>query len=408
MIHAFSPDHLLGVAPALLPLLMAICGWLTLRLAQWSSLIPRRPIGIGSWFGWQGYFYAHISDFINYWSRGLLDRLGTIDQIFEQIGPEKIVSHQLARLRPQLDSFIDEVMAGQNRVLWENMPILVKNRFYARTHRMLPRIIDDIVEELGDNVRRMVTYQQLFEFAEKDNPGTLLRVYHTLTLRGFNKLAWLCLYCGLAAGALQLAVAVPLHLLHNETYWLVTAISIGTGFFWLCQNWLQFPLAPVKLGSFTWRSPCSALREQQDRELATLLAETVLSPRNIARTLILGSKSRHAQTIIKKRIAPLMDDLNVRTVAQLTVGPMGYVNLKQSLSDKLTESFMEPFEDEDFNQARGKVLTEFLLTRIEKQPDQLFYQQMKWVLDPLAIAGTCGGFILGGLLGSLQWLLFSL
>ncbi|HEX4939133.1 MAG TPA: hypothetical protein VFX11_10685, partial [Candidatus Kapabacteria bacterium] len=183
---------------------------------------------------------------------------------------------------------------------------------------------------------------------------------------------------------------------------------IGTGFFWLCQNWLQFPLAPVKLGSFTWRSPCSALREQQDRELATLLAETVLSPRNIARTLILGSKSRHAQTIIKKRIAPLMDDLNVRTVAQLTVGPMGYVNLKQSLSDKLTESFMEPFEDEDFNQARGKVLTEFLLTRIEKQPDQLFYQQMKWVLDPLAIAGTCGGFILGGLLGSLQWLLFSL
>lgn len=408
MIHALSPAHLLGYYPILLPVLIALCGWLTLRLAQRSALFPRRLIGIRTWFGWQGHFHGHREDYIAYWSRGLLERLGTLDHVFEHIGPEKIISHQLARLRPQLDSFIDDVMTSQHQVVWENMPILLKNRFYARAHRLLPRIIDDIVEELGDNVRRIITYPQLLHFAEQDQPGTLLAIYHALTRRAFNRLALFCVYLGIAAGCVQLAAAVPLHLLHHPTYWILSGTAIGTFFFWSCQRWIQYPVAPRRLGSFNWRSPYSRLRQQQDRELATLLAETVLSPRNIARTLILGSKSRHAQIIIKKRIGPLLDDLNVRTLTQLTVGPIGFVNLKQALADKLTDSFLEPFEDEDFNQARGKALAEFLLSRIEKQPDTLFYQQMKWVLDPLAIVGTCGGFLLGGMLGGLQGLLLSL
>jgi hypothetical protein len=33
---------------------------------------------------------------------------------------------------------------------------------------------------------------------------------------------------------------------------------------------------------------------------------------------------------------------------------------------------------------------------------------MNWVLNPLAILGTCGGSIVGAFVGSLQWLLLSL
>lgn len=405
---AVSAFHVVDYIPALLPLLMAIAGWITLRLTQWLSLFPRRFIGIPPRMGWQGFFYARRDQFISRWSRHLLEKLGALDQIFEQIGPEKIVSHQLAKLRPQLDSFIDDVMNGQNQVLWENLPILVKNRFYARTHRLLPRIIDDIVEELGDNVRRIISYSQLIEFAEQDNPGTELRIYHALSRRAFRQLTLFCLYAGLAAGGVQLALTLPLHLLHHQTYWLVSGAAIGTAFFWGCQHWIESPRPTVQGWRLVWRTPLSRLRREQDRELATLLAETVLSPRNLARTLILGTRARHAQLIIKKRISPLLDDLNVRTFTQLTLGPIGFVNLKQALADKLTDSFLEPFDDEEFNQSRSKALTEFLHSRIEKQPDQLFYQQMKWILEPQAIAGTCVGFITGGMLGALQWLLLTL
>ena len=404
MIDALSSDHLIGLVPVLLPLLMAVAGWLTLRLAQWAAVWPQRFIGIPPYLGWQGYLFARTEQYITHWSRGLLEKLGTLDQVFEHVGPEKIISHQLSRLRPQVDSFIDEVMTTRNQVLWENLPILVKNRFYARAHRMLPRIIDDIVEDLGDSLRRLVSYPQLLHFAEQDDPGTLQRLYDVLTQRAFDRLARLCAGAGFIAGLAQLGIAWMLNT-PQSLYWILSGATIGIGFFWLCQRWIVTPASPAKIGPLTVRSLTSSLRNQQNRELAELLSQTVLSPRNIARTLVLGGKARHAHIIIKKRIAPLVEEFDVRTFAQLTVGPIGYVNLKQSLAEKLAESFLDPFEDERFNQERGKALAEFLYDRIETLPDQLFFQQMKWTLDPLAIIGTCAGILFGAAMGGLQWIL---
>lgn len=407
MIDALSSDRLIGVVPVLLPLLMALTGWLSLRLAQWSAVLPRHFVGIPPYLGWQGYLFSHLELYVTHWSRGLLEKLGSLDQIFEHVGPEKIISHQLSRLRPQVDSFIDDVMNARNQVLWENLPILMKNRFYARAHRLLPRIIDDIVEDLGDGMRRLVSYPQLLHFAEQDKPGTLLGLYDILTRQAFERLARYCALTGFTAGLLQLAIAWLLNA-QQLAFWALSGMAIGVGFFWLCQRRVHTPQIPTALGPFTRRSLVTHLRPHQDRKLAAYLAQTVLSPRNIARALVLGGKARHAHNIIKRRVAPLVEEFDVRTVAQLTVGPIGYVNLKQSMVDKLAESFLDPFEDERFNQDRAKALEEFLYTRIEKLPDQLFYQQMKWTLDPLAIIGTCAGILIGAAMGGLQWLLLIL
>lgn len=404
MIDALSSDRLIGYIPVLLPLLIALSGWLALRLAQWAAVWPRRFIGLPPYLGWQGYLFSHLELYVTRWSRGLLEKLGTLDQIFEHVGPEKIISHQLSRLRPQVDSFIDDVMASRNQVLWENLPILVKNRFYARAHRMLPRIIDDIVEDLGDSLRRIVTYPQLLHFAEQDAPGTLARFYDLLTRRAFDRLVRFCVTAGFLGGLAQCAAGWLLDARH-PLFWILTGATIGLCFFWLAQRRVNTPVVPTVFGPFTLRSTLNRLRPRQDRDLAEFLSHNILSPRNIARTLVLGGKARHAHIIIKKRIAPLVEELDVRTFAQLTVGPIGYVNLKQSLADKLAESFLDPFEDERFNQERANALAEFLHDRIENLPDQLFYQQMKWTLEPLAIIGTCAGMLLGAGAGGLQWML---
>lgn len=404
MIDALSSDRLIGYVPVLLPLLIALAGWLTLRIAFWAAVLPRRFVGIPPYLGWQGYLFSRLELYITHWSRGLLEKLGTLDQIFEHVGPEKIVAQQLSRLRPQVDSFIDDVMTARNQVLWENLPILLKNRFYSRAHRMLPRIIDDIVEDLGDSLRRIVTYPQLLHFAEQDNPGTLERFYHLLTAQIFQRLIRFCMLMGFVGGLLQ-GVAGCMINSQSPWFWILTGATIGVGFFWLAQRRVNTPAAPTTFGLFTLRSPVNRLRVQHDRALADFLSQTILSPRNIARTLVLGGKARHTHIIVKKRIAPLVEEFDVRTFAQLTVGPIGYMNLKQSMADKLVQSFLDPFEDERFNQDRARALAEFLHDRIEKLPDQLFFQQMKWTLEPLAIIGTCTGVLLGAAAGGLQWAL---
>lgn len=404
MIDALSSDRLIGYAPVLLPLLIALAGWLSLRLALWAAVRPQRFTGIPPYLGWQGLLFSRLEYYVSLWSQGLLEKLGTIDQIFEHVGPEKIISHQLSRLRPQIDSFIDEVMVSHNQVLWENLPILLKNRFYVRAHRMLPRIIDDIVEDLGDSLRRLISYPQLLQFAEQDQPGTLLQFYRLLSDRIFHRLVRFCVAVGFAFGLLQVATGLLLGF-KLPIYWIASAAGLGMCFFWLAQQRIRMPLVPTTIGPFTLRGPINRLRPSQDRALADFLAQTILSPRNIARTLMLGERSHHAHAIIKKRTAPLVEQFNVRTFAQLTVGPIGYVNLKQTLADKLAESFLNPFEDDYFNQERAQVLAEFLHDCIEKLPDQLFFQLMKRTLDPLAIIGTFTGLALGTVAGVLQWIL---
>lgn len=404
MIDALSLDRLIGFVPVLLPLLMALSGWLTLQLARLIAIWPVHFIGWRPWLGWQGYLHSHLEQYITHWSRGLLEKIGSLDQMFEQVGPEKIISHQISRLRPQIDSFIDDAMNRRNQVLWENLPILVKNRFYARAHRMLPRIIDDIVEDLGDGLRRMISYPQLLQFAEQDQPGTLAKLHDLLIRQTYERLVRFCTIAAFVGGMLQLAAAWLLDA-RQPLFWLLTGAGMGLFFFWLAQWRMRTPAVPITFGPFILCSPVHRLRELQNRALAEFLSQNVLSPRNIARTLVLGGKARHAQIIIKKRIAPLVEEFNVRTFAQLTVGPIGYVNLKQSLADKLAESFLEPFEEERFNKERAGVLAEFLHERIGKLPDQLFYQQMKWSLEPLATLATCTGILLGAAAGGAQWML---
>ncbi len=403
---ALSPENLIGYVPVILPLMMAAAGWYVVKVARFLALWPRFFVGIRPVFGWQGYFYANSPLYVNHWSRELFEKLSGLQQIFEYLGPEKIITHQLSSLRPQIDGIIDDVMNEDNEVMWENLPVLVKNRFYMRAHRLLPRIIDDIIEELGDGLTRILSYQRLLEQAEKQNPGTLKQIYDILSRRTFDSIGRFCAIMGFVLGCIQLLIAIMLQIDYIQ-YWVISSALTVFFFFWICQHWIQYPYHPIKWKRWEIRSPYAKFREEQDQELAELLAQQVLSIDNIFNTLLNGSRSRRTHNIIRKRVAILVEDINVRTFVQLTVGPIGYLELKNTLTDKLTDAIIEPLEDEQFNRDRGTLVEHHLRQRFGAMSDSLFYDQLKRILEPLSIIGGIGGFLLGATAGLLQWLLLS-
>lgn len=401
---ALSPENLISYVPVILPLLMAAAGWAVVKVARLLALWPRFFVGIRPMFGWQGYFHASSQLYVNHWSKELFEKASGLQQIFEYLGPEKIITHQLTNLRPQIDGIIDDVMNEDNAVMWENLPVVVKNRFYMRAHRLLPRIIDDIIEELGDGLTRILSYQRLLEHAEKQHPGTLKRIYDILSRRTFNGMAHFCAMLGFGLGCIQLLVAVLLQISHIE-YWVISSALTVFFFFWICQHWIQYPYHPIRIWRWNIRSPYTKFREEQDQELAVLLAQDVLCIRNLFGTLLNGVRSRRTHSIIRKRVSILVEDINVRTFVQLTVGPIGYLELKNTLTDKLTDAIIEPLEDEHFNRERSTLVQHHIHQRLSKLSDSLFYSQLKRIVEPLSIIGGIGGFLLGAMAGFLQWLL---
>ena len=286
-----SSENLISYIPVVLPLLMAAAGWGVVKMARFLALWPRFFVGVRPMLGWQGYFHANSQMYVSHWSKELFEKVSGLQQIFEFLGPEKIITHQLSNLRPQIDGIIDDVMNEDNAVMWENLPVLVKNRFYLRAHRLLPRIIDDIIEELGDGLTRILSYQRLLEHAEKQKPGTLRRIYDILSRRTFNGMAHFCALLGFSLGCIQLLVAMVLQISHLE-YWVISSALTVFFFFWICQHWIQYPYHPITLGRWEIRSPVAKFRPQQDQELAQLLAQDVLSIQNLFNTLLNGSRSR--------------------------------------------------------------------------------------------------------------------
>ncbi|MGC1508739.1 hypothetical protein FT643_02635 [Ketobacter sp. MCCC 1A13808] len=404
MLNAPSSESLIALLPILLPVLLGTAGWGTIKLVRFLAIHPQRFIGIKPYLGWQGYFFTNKNRYIDLWSRGVLEKLGGLQQIFELIGPEKVVTHQLNYLRPQIDGILDQIMSEKNAVLWENLPILIKNRFYARAHRLLPRIIDDIVEELGDGLPRILTYEHLLNFAEKQQPGTLLKLYNILSRKTFNSMGRFCAWMGFILGCIQLVIVT---LTGADSLWfyvLWSAFSVFF-FFWVCQHWIEYPYKPITLGRWKIRSPYAKFRLAQDQELASLLAGTVLSPRNLFGTLLYEGNTRHTHTIIKKQLSVLVEDVNIRTFVQLTLGPIGYVELKSALTDKLTNAIITPLLDEQFNNQRSQIIAVFIRDRLNTISDSTFYTALKNILTPLAIVAGIGGFWIGAAAGFLQWLL---
>jgi hypothetical protein len=230
---------------------------------------------------------------------------------------------------------------------------------------MIPRIIDDIVEEMGDNLDRLVDLPHTFTHHFKQYPQQLNTLYLVLTRAELYRLSW-------TAALLQFFFATLLGYL-----WLWMPSS------WLIPEWtlplrvLLFPFGlamSAMLIAALWQQ--SRLRTNRKHAIASSsrrdlneflcnLTENLLSPVQIARVLITGSKSRHTHLLIKRHVNTVLDDISLRTFSQVALGPEGYAEIKHSLAERIPELYLEALTDARFNAQRCETVSDHLKKQAE-------------------------------------------
>ena len=108
-----------------------------------------------------------------------------------------------------------------------------------------------------------------------------------------------------------------------------------------------------------------------------------------------GDKSDRTKSLIKKHMRPLIDGGVVKTVAQLTVGPEGFVDLKRTIEAKTIEMSLESFEDPTFIKERGVVIEKMFRDRMQAMSSEEFqdllrpaFQEDEWIL--ITVGGALG------------------
>ncbi len=341
---SFSPDAL-ALRPDFcfllgLPLLTAALGWLANRVLLLFLFGPLPAQGL--WH--HGVLAAQPQEPARELALQLARHL-QMAELFRLMEPEKIAAHLGESVAGRLEEYVDGIMAERHAVLWDNLPLLLRQRIYARVRRQLPLVLDNMIDDMAENIEAVVDVQGMTEAVLQQEPGLLSRLYagvlpaeQAFLLRAGAiagllaglAVAWLwCFYPRpswlplLMAVAMALAVALPRRLL------LDACLPGGR------TGWMHRPGASVAPALAGW------------------LSVEVLSLRRLMQLLLSGDRAVRTRAMIRRHLRPLLEAGRVRTTIQLLLGGQGYVDIKQLALDRTVSLTVGSLSDAGFSQDRA-------------------------------------------------------
>ncbi|MEQ9547756.1 MAG: hypothetical protein RIK85_17290 [Marinobacter sp.] len=386
------------VALLTVPLMAAIVGWFTNWLAIQMSFYPVQFIGIGA-IGWQGVIPRKSEKMAHICIDRTLQQFGDLNAVYRKLEPHRIVEQVVAQVNPRLDEYIDEVMYEIQPVLWDNLPLFLRNRIYEWAREQLPSRIESLVEDFGDDLNDLVDLKALLSRELEKHPDLMNRIFQqagSVELRSvINR--------GAIIGGLLGAMLAPLWAKYPEP-WLLPLGGFAVGFLtnWLAINLIFSPLKPRRV--LFWKVQGLFLRRQPEISdvWARLVAEELITVEKVADAMINGSHGDRTRAIIQKHLRPLLDNsVTMKLTAQVTVGMTGYTELKKAMNQKAVLATRDVFGDPAFNRERAPVVAEVLAGQMKSLRPSEFQD----ILRPAFREEEVQLMVVGGLFGAMAGLL---
>ncbi|MFL1465626.1 DUF445 domain-containing protein [Marinobacter sp. DUT-3] len=389
------------VALLSVPLMAAAVGWFTNWLAIQMSFYPVRFIGIGV-IGWQGVIPRKAEKMAHICIDRTLQQFGDLNAVYRKLEPHRIVEQVVAQVNPRLDEYIDEVMYEIQPVLWDNLPLFLRNRIYEWAREQLPSRIESLVEDFGDDLNDLVDLKTLLSRELEHHPDLMNRIFQqagSVELRSvINR--------GAIIGALLGAILAPLWARYPEP-WLLPVGGFAVGFLtnWLAINLIFSPLKPRRI--LFWKVQGLFLRRQPEISdvWARLVAEELITVEKVADAMINGNHGDRTRAIIQKHLRPLLDNsVLMKLTAQVTVGMTGYTELKKAMNQKAVLATRDVFGDPAFNRERAPVVAEVLAGQMKSLRPSEFQDILRPAFREEEIQLMVVGGLFGAVAGILQFI----
>lgn len=390
------PDFWLLVS---MPLVAAVVGWVTNWLAIEMTFRPLEFIGSKRWsLGWQGIIPAKAGKMAGIMVDNSLARLASLSELFQELEPEKIAAHINRNVSMRLEEYIDELMTERNPVLWENVPLMVRNRVYARARRQLPEILDNIVDDMAENIEQLVDLKAMVMRLMQADKRLVVRIFKEVGDAELRFVVNSGAGFGFLFGLFQLAA----YLLHPAD-WLVPLFGFVVGFLtnWLALNIIFRPLEPIWIGSYCWHGLFMKRKTEVADKFSEICARDIINLGNLMTEIMAGSQAHRSKAIIKRHLRPLLESSVMRTAIQITMGAEGYADLKSRVADKALSMSLQTVSDAHFSRERSDVVHRLLRKRMATMSNNEFQQLLRpafkedeWILIMLgAVLGTICGLL---------------
>lgn len=380
----------------------AVVGWFTNWLAIQMSFYPVQFIGFGV-VGWQGVIPRKAEKMAHICIDRTLQHFGDLNSVYQKLEPQRIVQQVLTQVSPRMDEYIDEVMYEVQPVLWDNLPMFVKDRIYQWARQQLPSRIEELVEDFGDDLDDLVDLKALLSRELQHHPDLMNRIFKQAGAVELQSV----INRGALIGALLGALLVPFWISYPQP-WVLPVGGFAIGFItnWLAINLIFAPLRPRRM--LFWKFQGLFLQRQDEISdiWAQLVAEELITVEKVADAMINGRHGARTRSILQKHLRPMLDNSMVmRLAAQVTVGMSGYTDLKRAMNDKAVLATRDVFSDPAFNKERAPVVAGVLAGQMKALKPEEFQEILRPAFREEEIQLMLIGGLFGAIAGFIQFVL---
>lgn len=382
----------------------AVVGWFTNWLAIQMSFYPVQFMGVGP-VGWQGVIPRKAEKMAHICIDRTLQQFGDLNAVYRKLEPEKIVEQVVSQVGPRMDEYIDEVMYELQPVLWDNLPLFVRNRIYRWGREQLPKRIESLVEDFGDDLNDLVDLKALLSRELATHPDLMNRIFQQAGSAELKSV----ISRGAIIGGLLGGVLAPIWSRYPEL-WVLPVGGFLVGFLtnWIAISLIFSPLRPRRF--LFWKVQGLFLRRQSEISdvWAKLVAEELITVEKVADAMINGRHGDRTRAIIQKHLRPLLDNSVVmKLTAQVTVGMTGYTDLKKAMNQKAVLATHDVFSDPAFNRERAPVVASALAEQMKALGPEEFQDILRPAFREEEIQLMLVGGVLGLLAGAVQVLILT-
>ena len=379
----------------LIPFISAFAGWATNWLAIKMTFYPLRYVGKYP-FGWQGVVPARTRKFASGMVDTTIGNIGGLPAIVDAVDMEQVKQYFLDAATPMIAEAVNELMREQKRVLWENLPAPTKKLVYQIVEMELRQGIDTLADDIHDHVERLLDLRELVVRKCEENPDLLNQMVFACAKKELSFLVNSGAFFGFGFGVIQALVWYFL-----PQWWVLPFFGflVGTLTNWIAIQLIFTPLEPKKVGPFIFQGLFLKRQKEISAEYSRVFTESVLTAREVVRTLTHGERSDRTLAMLRTHISDIMEStLVVQLATQAAMGPEGYADLKDAALEKAIKYTEELAEDREFNLTQAKAVQVMLNGQLASQPPREFQQLVRpifhedeWIL--VAIGGALGALV---------------
>jgi uncharacterized membrane protein YheB (UPF0754 family) len=380
-----------------MPFVAAFIGYTTKLAAVKMMFDPIEYKGVGP-FGWQGILPKRAAKMasvaVDTMTRDLVDAREFLDKI----DPERAVKELEGPLLESVDRIARDVLDEIQPGLWDSLPRQARQTIVSRIRSEAPTVLQRLLDDLKENLEDVFDLKHMIVSNLIRDKVLLNKMFSEVGAKEFRFIINSGIPFGFTIGLVQ---AVVYLLFPNPIVLPAFGLFVGYSTDWIALRMLFRPLYPKKILGVTFHGLFLKRQAEVTEDYSRILAEEILTPRNVFDALLQGPYSDTLFQMVQKHVKQVVDEQSgrARPLVVLAVGSRQYEDLKKRLAERLMDELPTTMEHAMAYTEEAIGLREMVKEKMGKMTSAQFegllrpaFQADEWIL---VTVGAVLGFLVG-------------